>query len=250
MTPWRWAVVIALLVGCVSSQKRVAPGIQTVYQGAGFGRVLFLPVVIQPNPSKKAIIDRAAAASDRVFDQLERAVVASFRNQPGVNGITPKALSDLLSANSGVLLGPASVLEEIGSGLAMGTRESRDPLSRECMERDTYLDFVSYCVSSSAKWKAALVELSKNAFNADAALILVITSLEKSKRRGAYSIGAGVAAVLVDLNNGRLVWGREVEDFVVSDLSQQVFPEWQTLFSKEFSEAFWIGFPGRRLVSP
>jgi hypothetical protein len=240
----------ALLFSCVSTQSGISSGIQPAYRGSVFARLLFVPVHVQPNPSKKAAVDRAAVASDRVVVTLEKAVTTSFRNQPGVNGISPKALSDHLSAVPDVLTAPINILDKAAERLISGTGDTRELLSRECKERNSYLDYFSSCVAPSQEWRDALVNLSKKSYNADAALFVAITSLEKSRRKGTYSISMGVVAYLVDLNNGRLIWGREAEEILASDPSQERFPEWQTLFARMFSDAFWVGFPGRRLATP
>lgn len=242
-----WATA---LLGCVSTQTGVSAGVQPAYRGSVFARLLFVPVHVQPNPSKKASVDRAAVASDRVVQTLEKSLVASFRNQPGVNGISPSAITNHLAAVPDILAEPVRILDKSAARLISGSGDTRELLSRECKERNSYLDYFSYCVSPSPVWREALINLSKNSFNADAALFVAITNLEKSTRKGAYSVSIGVAAYLVDLNNGRLIWGREAEETLASDPNQERFPEWQTLFSRMFSDAFWVGFPGRRLSSP
>jgi hypothetical protein len=112
------------------------------------------------------------------------------------------------------------------------------------LERQNYIEFFAHCVSGLASWREALAQLSEKAFNADAVMIVVLTDLDKSMREGAYAISASATVLLVDMNNGRLVWANEGTQVSVAGSGAVRFPEWNPLFEKLFVKDFWLGFPG------
>jgi hypothetical protein len=241
-------VGLAALLSCVSVSSSVSAGVQPGYAGSSFARFLFLPVFSQPNPSQKTFVDRAAFDGDGVAESFERAVVEAFRGQKSVVGMSPKALRSHFGAMPQLLLEPSRLLLAASENLNRSLRDTRELVSAECGERQTYADFFVHCVSGSAAWRESLVVLSERAFNADAGMFAVVTELGKSANRGVYTISASVAVFLVDLNNGRLVWMREARARLESPSNVQRFPEWTPLFSKIFESGFWVGFPGRETI--
>ncbi len=236
-----------LFVACVATGPSVSQGLQPGYSGAQFARFLFPPVLFHVNPSHKAFIDKAAVESDRVAETVEKAVKNAFVGQPAVLGLSPTAMKAHFAKAPLILSKPAAVLLETSERLGKSLGDTRELPSQECSSRKNYVDFFVECVSASGAWRDSLVQLSSQAFNADAALFVVVTDLNKSLRAGVYSISASVAVLLVDLNNGRLVWAHEVSDVLGAPASKTSFPDWSLLFSKMFGEAFWIDFPGRTL---
>ncbi len=236
---------LVLLGACVSPRQEIVRGLQPAYSGSQFARHLFLPVVVQVNPSRKAAIDRAAMENDGVVSEIEKQVVAAFRRQSAVVGMSPTALRTHFKAYDKLLLAPQEILVKRGEELRSSSFGAQDLVASECSGRRNYIDFFVHCVSGLAPWREALAQLSEKAFNADAAMIVVLTDLNKSMKDGAYAISASVAVFLVDMNNGRLVWANEATDVSVAGAGAVHFPGWSPLFSRMFGKDFWPGFPGR-----
>jgi hypothetical protein len=235
---------LVLLNSCVSAQRGVVHGLQPSYVGSHFARYVFLPVVVQVNPSRKAIIDRAALENDAVVATIEKRVVQAFRGQNAVVGMSPTALRAHFQSHQQLLWVPQEVLLKKGDELRGMLFGARDQVSGECLERQNYIEFFAHCVSGLASWREALAQLSEKAFNADAVMIVVLTDLDKSMREGAYAISASATVLLVDMNNGRLVWANEGTQVSVAGSGAVRFPEWNPLFEKLFVKDFWLGFPG------
>jgi hypothetical protein len=235
---------LVLLGSCVSPHRTVVQGLQPGYAGAQFARYVFLPVVVQVNPSRKAAIDRAAVENDAVVAGIEKRVVAAFRGQSAVVGVSPAALRAHFQAYDRPLRAPQEILLKRGEELRGLFFDARDQVSAECSERQNYIDFFVHCVSGLVSWRESLAQLSEKAFNADAAMIVVLTDLDKSMREGAYAISASASVLLVDMNNGRLVWANEGTRVSVAGSGAVRFPDWDPLFEKLFEKDFWLGFPG------
>lgn len=233
------------LGSCVSSSVLEPQGLRASYVGNQFARHLFLPAMLQVNPAKKSSVDKTVVENDAVLGALEKRIGDGFKNQSAVVGMSPTALRAYFSAQPDVLNMPGSVLVDVGEKLGKSLASTRELVSSECSNRKSYTDFFVHCVSTGITWRDSLVQLSSKAFNADAALVAVITHVGKGARQRSYAIWADVTVLLVDMNNGQLVWSREASDALLAPPDAVRFPDWDALFSKMFNESFWKDFPGR-----
>jgi hypothetical protein len=127
---------------------------------------------------------------------------------------------------------------------------SRDTKERllitpKCFSRSSFIEFYSYCLSQEKSWLSALNSLSAQTLNADAALITVITNLNDKVVNNQYQISTDISVLLVDTNNGKLIWGNSKHAQLVNSNEKAFYPRWQDLFNSIFVPEFWKNFPGR-----
>lgn len=233
------------LMTCVS-KPLVPMGLQSEFKAISPSRVLALPLFLLPNPSEPAQIDLPAWATGGGEKLLETQLLEGFKNQPGVNGVSFQSVRRALGSDP---VTPwfvlKSELDASAKALSSTDPQVRAGLPKACLKRKSVLDFYVFCVSPKKAWLEGLNALSAKVLNADTALVIVVTHFEKSVVDGLYSAQAGLAALLVDTNTGRMIWGRQAAHSVQSPADKKAFPAWETVFAGLFSESFWEEFPGR-----
>ncbi len=233
------------LVGCVSQGGAPVTGLQPGYGTATFTRVLFAPGFVVSDPAKVARVDNAAMLGDRVLESVEKAIVAAFRAQPGVPGFSPVAVRSMFSKDPEALTSLSAIFLSAQQKVLGNASDGKGGFSRDCTRSTSVPAFFVRCLQKREDWREATAKFSTVGLNADATLLAVVSSLEKSKTDNKFSLAATVSVLLVDNASGKLVWGREVSDTLESDLIKEGFPEWSVLFARMFSEPFWMEFPGR-----
>lgn len=234
-------VVMACLLNACASTPTVSPGIQSGYAGISLARTLFLPVFVLAAPGTKASVDVSAISVDGVDQIIESTVLSSFRNQKGVKGYHPAGVMKALAGNEQLLQKALDYMRDRARKRASEAKE----LSKDCRGSRSFLDFYTFCVSPETDWRDALNALAIRVGHADSALFVIVTDLEKVMKDKRFVIGAEITSLLVDTNNGRLIWGRQASDTLESDQMEAKYPEWSSLFSRILSEPYWNGFPGR-----
>jgi len=237
---------LIILVGACTSTPTLRQGVQPDALALNPARIAAFPTLLIPHPSERTSLDPASLASGEIVSAVESRILAAFKNQPGVNGLSFQTVRTALKANPKIQTEIDSEIRSLGQLANSGLARETLLLSAECRARRHFLDFYKNCLLRSPRWIQLLNQLSMTAQNADSALFPIVTTLEKLTDRNTYSIRFGLALILVDTNSGRLLWGRDTIIKIDSPEGLKQFPDLKTAYDKVFSESFWAEFPGRR----
>lgn len=237
--------LLVLTLACQSTEPLVPQGIQAKYHALNPSRILAVPVFVVPNPAKAAIIDRGALEVGKALSALESEVLAGFSGQPGVNGISFSTVRKELGKAPNPWHELEALLTQNSKKVSMLQRHDRTPLPDKCYDRKNMTDFYVYCLTPQIEWKNALNALSVKVYNGDSALLMIISEANKRVLKERYTVDLTLTALLVDTNNGNLIWSRDTAVSEVAPFAQRSFPEWDFIFNKVFTEKFWADFPGR-----
>ena len=240
------------MTGCQSSSK-LNLGIQSGFEAMNLAAIIAVPVFVQPDPSQEeASIDPSLLVTEKIIPSLEKKIMESFTNQPNVNGYPFSAVKKALhyhenpSEGNSVWNSMSVNLKEIAARFSSRDIKTRLQINPKCLARKNYVEFYSNCVSHETQWLANLNLLSSQVLNADAALITVITELKKNQLPNKqYEIKGGIAVLLVDTNNGNLIWGNDKTETILYPVDKKYFPSWDDILNKILTPNFWNGFPGR-----
>lgn len=230
---------------CQSTEPLVPQGIQMKYHALNPSRILAVPVFVVPNAAKAAIIDRGALEVGQAIPALESEVLAGFSGQPGVNGISFTTVRRELGKAPNAWHKLDELLIQNSKKVSALQRHDRTPLPDKCYDRKNMTDFYVYCLTPQIEWKNALNALSAKVYNGDSALLILVSEANKRVVKERYTVDLTLTALLVDTNNGNLIWSRDTSIMEVAPPSQRSFPEWDFIFNKVFTEKFWADFPGR-----
>lgn len=239
----------SILMGCLSACATFAPlrqGVQSDALALNPARIAGYPTLLFPHPSLETSLDPATLMSGEVVASVETRILAAFKNQPGVNGISFQTVRTVLKSNPKIQTDVDSEIRAMGQLVNSGSARENLLLTAECRARHSFLDFYKFCLLKSQRWVPLLNQVSIAVQNSDSLLIPVVTSLEKTTERNSYVLKFGLSLLLVDTNNGRLIWGRDVIATLNSVPGVKQFPDLKTAYDKIFTENFWAEFPGRR----
>lgn len=235
-----------LATGCVHSEKNLASGVQSSH-------VAFVPARI-------AVFPCGAWPSELTFDNLPRAnvdevqiqeictrydkyVLQGFDEQPYMRGLTPDAVKTLLKKQ-----GQENLLTQWSS---LWARKPTDCLT--CQNTGSYYQD---SIATRPEWQNWLAQVSRSVRNADALLLpqVLYVREEKDNQRGALvsTRRAKLALLLIDTNNGALIWFGEREarasDHLLADAGNSAPPppSWSVLYDRLFTNDLWRDFPGRQ----
>lgn len=238
------ATVAVLPLSACTSIPRLQPGIQPAYAAVNPSRMLAVTPVVFANPISRLTVEHAEVAAHKLDGLLEGLVLKSFQNQPGVNGVS---FNSVRQSSATPPPSPVATLAEVIRGAAQERAEvtlKPGRLSPACKSARDLLEFYAYCLAIRADWLKGLNDLSSRVLNADTALLVFVTHLEKSQRSERPTSLAQLAVLVVDTNSGKLVWGREAES-AHQGIPGGPFPPWASLFEGLLGETFWTQFPGR-----
>lgn len=232
---------------CVTQREPVEMGIQPKYEALNPSRILAVPLFVVPDMTERVVVDRAALEAGAVYSVIETDILNAFTNQPSVNGVTFNVVRKELGA-------PPTLWDALNTELLEVTKKltSRDPqdhtsFTRACINRHNILEFYVHCLSTSKIWRNNLNSLSAKILNADSALMGIVTEADKREEKNSYFTSLGLAVLLVDTNNGNLIWGRHKRQAIRTEGEKKQFPEWSEVSKALLTEDFWTGFPGRRI---
>lgn len=236
-----------VLISC-QSVKPLPEGIQDGFEAVNPASIIAVPVFMLPDPSKSSSIDPAIVISEQIVTKLQNKVIQSFNDQPNINGYPFSAVA------KGIGTAKPNIWDNLDESMkAVAARfNSRDSAERSlitssCLSRKNFMEFYSFCLSTNSKWISGLNALAARVMNADTALIAVITDIDSSVVDEQYKIFGSFSVLLVDTNNGKLIWGRDGYSSLINSPDKKYFPSWDELINNVFSEDFWDGFPGRIL---
>jgi hypothetical protein len=194
-------------------------------------------------PSQKAL-QLAAEDLSRLCQRYDRAVLDGFEGQPYMRGLSPRVVQALLEKNQ-----QGSLLAQLEQ---LWFRPGQ--VCAACQHPSSYYREV---IAPRNDWRQWLSQLSRSASNSDALLLPLV--LEGESRviddRGLFyaSRSASLALLLIDTNNGQLIWigGRTAQVRRALPGSQkeatpEQFPTWDELWTRLFTSDLWQEFPGRQ----
>lgn len=235
-----------LLQGCQGTPKLPA-GIQEGYEAVNPAAILAVPTFVIPNPSDaNAAIDHSILASTPVMQKLESKVIDSFHSQPNINGYPFSAVAKALGKTSPTIHDELNTaLKNVVSRFSSRETKTRILITPRCLGRKSFIEFYTYCLAPDPKWIQSLNSLSAKILNADTALLVFLDNLQSNQKEGLYALSGGVAILLVDTNNGKLLWGNESFATLNNPPDKLYFPKWDDLANALLPISFWKGFPGR-----
>jgi hypothetical protein len=228
-----------------------------VHFGMGEGKAGYVPARISvlscrawPDESRFEHLtlsntDKSATAA--VCADFDKFVLDGFRDQPYMKGFTPAAVTKLLAASPG------------GAGLLEQFDTNWHHLSSDCYQCKNFPSFYHHSIQPRDDWRKLLNTFSQLTRNSDAVLIPYVLYTQQSKinDRGMHqsAISAGVGLLLLDTNNGAVLWsGERHSEFAASNLESSgaanfpEFPKWSSLTSRLLVERLWNDFPGRLIL--
>lgn len=271
-----WFLLFFSLIGC-QSRNNITSGIQPGFEAVNPAAILAVPIFTLPDPStENSLIDPSLMVTENFLPSLEDKIIQSnFTNQPNINGYSfsavrkailsgaPKKVGQNAPTKKGEVDGKKAEVDnkkknevKIWDGLNFSMRNvaerfsSRDVkvrllISPNCLARKNFVEFYTYCLASDLTWLSYLNALSSRVYNADSALITVVTDLQNKVVDEEYQIYGGVAVLLVDTNNGKLIWGNFKKETLINPKEKKYFPSWNEFLNKIFVPEFWNNFPGR-----
>ena len=148
--------------------------------------------------------------------------------------------------------------KKLGDGFLKKIRDLWQHKASDCSGCSNPPAFYTESITNREKWREWLVQLSVTTKSADAILLPMITyayDLKKNDRGVEINEkAAGLALMLIDTNNGYLLWsgGREAiasnHSFNEKTNSPPV-PDEELLYERLFTEDIWKDFPGRQVYN-
>ena len=234
-------------VGCQSSSN-IKPGIQPGFEAVNPAAIIAVPIFIMPDPSSEtASIDPSLVITEKLIPSLENKIIDSFSHQPNINGYPFSAVKKAIEIKPklGVWDNLDQTMKNVGSRFSSRDIKIRLLITPNCLARRNFVEFYSYCLAGEPAWLTNLNLLSAQVLNADSALITVITELQDKVVNKQYQIKGGLAILLVDTKNGKLIWGNYESETLINSADKQYFPSWDDLLNKILVPDFWNNFPGR-----
>jgi hypothetical protein len=234
---------------CVSPSSLQDFGIQSDYQSYIPSRIAVMPC--EPWPSRLRfeglpLTNASDKDTDELCDEFDKKILEGFKNQPYMKGYSTKAVSQLLNK-----AGQSKLLQE------------RNPLwtyqSDDCHKCKNLASFYSASIASRLGWRQWLNSFSQSTRNSDGILLPFVTFMaEKTfNDRGIIvaSRKVGIAMLLIDSNNGLLIWaGQQAGELRNQKLEGQIpnqsleYPPWSDINRRLFTEGLWVDFPGRQTL--
>ncbi|RYZ56698.1 MAG: hypothetical protein EOP07_11875 [Proteobacteria bacterium] len=184
------------------------------------------------------------AEMNELCANFDKYVLAGFEGQPYMRGIAPAVVKRLLERNP-----KQAQLDQLEQ---LWFRPSQ--VCEACRNSTSYYKDV---VASREDWRLWLSGVSRETSSADALLIPFIAQSkgEVINDRGIYyaSRKAEIVLLLVDTNNGELIWagGKHGEirlpiEKKPADEKAVALPTWEELNKRIFVPELWAEFPGRQ----
>jgi hypothetical protein len=236
-----------LLCSCQSFHPPLPLGLQQGYQARNPASIIAVPVFFLPHPADDlAVVDLSFEVTENIANKIEEKIIDSFIDQPDINGYPFHEVSQVIeNSKRHVWTDLNAILQRTALKLQSHKAFQHSGLKRSCLFRKNFIEFYSYCLASEQSWIESLNRLASFVMNSDAALLVVVTHLQSQVLDHKYSIRAGCSVLLVDTNNGKLIWGKESSSFLENAVGQEFFPNWRQLIDQMFVPSFWIDFPGR-----
>lgn len=233
------------LFGCQTTHLKT--GTQSSYAAVNPASIIAVPILTIPNPAKAtSSIDLATISSEQIIPQIEKKVISSFEGQPHINGYPFSVVKNAIETEKpSILDGLNKTMHSVANRFSSRDIKERLLITSQCSRRSNFIEFYSYCLANDSNWIDSLNALSARVLNSDSALFIVIDNLNTQIHKDQYEITASVAVLLIDTNNGKLIWANEKTVTKSSLQNQKTLPSWSALIDEIFTQDFWNEFPGR-----
>ncbi|WGL61232.1 hypothetical protein QEJ31_06460 [Pigmentibacter sp. JX0631] len=239
-------IIFVTFVSSCQSLKPLNEGIQEGYEAINPASIIAVPTFVLPDPSKAAVIDPAIINTHQFIPKLEAKVMEAFKDQPNINGYSFSVVNNVvIKEKSDILNNMNQRLTAISSRFSSRESIIRSVITSSCLSRKNFVEFYSYCVAPDSVWISELNKLALKVLNADTALLVVLKNLDSSSNNDIYVLHGGISLLLVDTNNGKLIWGKDKFVTLKNPPEKKYFPTIDDLLISIFNEEFWEGFPGR-----
>lgn len=240
--------VVALLVlnACVTSQP-ARYGVQANHLAHIPARIAVTPCRKWPQGALYAgqkKMEISDAELQNLCTHFDAYVLEGFDSQPYMRGLSPNVVKKLLAKT------PESAqleqIEELWFRPSQACESCRNPTS-----------YYKEVVASRIDWRQWLSSISRETTSSDAVLIPFIAEAQGDviNDRGLFyaSRHAEVVMLLIDTNNGELIWAGGKKADIRFPLEQKPddaktvpLPSWEELEKRIFVPEIWAEFPGRQ----
>lgn len=241
-----FAATLLNMGGCVHSKNNLETGVQPSHTAFVPARIAVFPCGAWPSQLHFDNLPTANVDESQIQEicsRFDRFVIQGFDEQPYMRGLTPDAVKKLLTkGNQEELLQQRAALWE---------RKESDCLT--CVNIGSYYQ---QSIANRPEWQTWLTQMSRAARHADALLLpqVLYVREEKDNKRGALvsSRRAKLALLLIDTNNGGLIWygqrDAQASDHLLADAGNSAPPPpaWSVLYDRLFTNDLWRDFPGRQ----
>jgi hypothetical protein len=245
-----FAILLALS-GCVSTATQTPCGVQEGHLSYVPARIATLACQLWPAGARfdsLPLTNVGAPETKALCTEFDNFVLKSFNDQPYMKGYSPKFVAQQLT-------------EAGASDLASKLPDAWAHRGSDCGTCETVPAFYHASIAGRLEWLTWLNNLSKNVRHADAVLLPFVTYAYERRLddRGLVVAerGAGVTLLLVDTNNGALLWagGREAsvphKELANTPAGKgpqsPPMPSWEDVYARLFAEPLWRAFPGRQV---
>ena len=240
-----------LLTTCVSTQLPDSRfGINPARTGFVPARIALTPCIAWPDRATKIkgmpLINRPRDEIANLCADFDKYVADGFDNQPFMKGLSQKLVEKLYNASGMTPTIPEALTQEWKS------------ISADCQECPSLPALYTSSIRSRTSWQLWLSKFTAATKGSDALMIPIVLSSNtriEDDRGVLESIrGAAIAMLLIDTNDGSLIWsgGREAEVIykalaATTKRESMKEPPLEDLKRRLFTEAIWLEFPGRQI---
>lgn len=237
---------LLLISGCFSKDYTYSYGLQEATDSYASARIAVLGCKVWPESAKvegAGNINAGPTILKQICDTFNKELLKSFRGQPFVKGKSPKTIQSMIEESSS-----PELLSEIFN-------EWDTP--RDCEVCDDPIQYYKYHLAGKNGWTKFTNELSHATNYSDAILLPLVVNAHEShvNERGLIRAKreARVIALLIDAETGSLKWAgtrsapasNSVFNNDIGD-RKLLFPDWDIVYQRLFSNILWIDFPGRQ----
>ena len=239
-------VLLGTLVSCAHEEVEINYGLQLNHSSFVPARVAVLHCQEWPNGARYKTLPLTNFSKDdvqQICKKFDDFVINGYDGQPYMRGISQKGVKRRLD-------------KKLGEEFLQKVSSLWQHLETDCQNCTNPAQFYTLSIAERQQWRQWLVELSKNAKSADAVLLPMVTyGYNRTVNDRGVMVqekGAGLTMLLIDTNNGYLLWagGREAVS------SNQSFhdnnaplepPTDKSLYQRLFTDDIWKDFPGRQV---
>lgn len=238
--------MMVLVSSCFSSKYEFKYGIQEPTASYAPARIAVLGCEVWPESSKVEDIGNINVGPtilNQICNTFDVELLKSFKGQPFVKGKSPKSIKKLLDQSS-----KPALLDSI-------FKEWDTP--RDCEVCEDPIQYYKHHLSLKNGWTKFTNEFSVATGYSDAILIPIVVNATENhvNERGLIRAKreARVIVLLIDAETASLKWAgtrtaSASNSIFVNDIGDRtlLFPDWDIVYQRLFSNILWIDFPGRQ----
>lgn len=237
--------MLLLLLGCTNEYK-YKYGVQSPINSYAAARIAVLKCHIWPKTATLqgvGMLNAGVTIMEQLCDTFNKELLRSFKGQPFVKGKSPRTVERLL-------------LERNKKEL-LNTIFSEWDTPRDCEVCEDPVQYYKYHLATKKAWIKFTNEVSVGTGYSDAILLPLVLNANENlvNERGLIRAKrqAKVIALLLDAETGELKWaGTKTASASNSEFNNDIgdkkllFPDWDIVYQRLFSNTLWIEFPGRQ----